>query len=104
MNTHHRAQYRQWKKRPTKRTASLDDFYSLIEPGGERKDAIEDLLHEYETPVALLLERDLEARRIPDSCPAVHLVRTRRPPATGARAWRTPVPCGCLPGPSERFS
>ncbi|MHB0971252.1 MAG: DUF4238 domain-containing protein [Thermoanaerobaculia bacterium] len=63
------AAYRQWKKRPTKRTASLDDFYSLIEPSGEREDAIEDLLHEYETPVALLLERDIGVRRAISSVP-----------------------------------
>jgi hypothetical protein len=57
------ADHRQWQKRPTKRTASLDDFYSLIEPSGEREDAIEDLLREYETPVARLLERDIAIRR-----------------------------------------
>lgn len=56
------SKYRTWQKRPTKRTASLDDFYSLIEPSGEREDAIENFLHGFETPVALLLQKDITPR------------------------------------------
>ena len=57
------AKYKSWQKRSTKRTASLDDFYSFIEDDGERDDAVEEMLHGIETPSALLLRKDIVQRR-----------------------------------------
>jgi hypothetical protein len=56
-------QHRRWAKRPTKRIASLDDFYSLVEPTGEREDTLEMLFHSIETPAAMLLRKDLATHR-----------------------------------------
>lgn len=57
------AKYKSWQKRSTKRTASLDDFYSFIEDDGERDDAVEEMLQGIETPSALLLRKDIAQRR-----------------------------------------
>jgi hypothetical protein len=63
------ARYKRWQKRSTKTTASLDDFYSFIEPDGSREDAVEDMLREFETPMALLLKKDIAARQLIGSRP-----------------------------------
>lgn len=57
------AKRQRWNKRPTRRTASIDDFYSFVESGGERDDQLEDFLQSLETPVAMLLARDIAAKR-----------------------------------------
>lgn len=66
--TYH-ARYKTWQKRSTKKTASLDDFYSFIESNGSREDAVEDMLHEFETPMALLLKKDIGERQLIGSHP-----------------------------------
>jgi hypothetical protein len=60
--TYH-ARYKSWQKRSTKKTASVDDLYSFIEPEGTREDGVEEMLHKFETPMALLLKKDIGARR-----------------------------------------
>lgn len=62
------ATYKSWQKRSTKRTASLDDFYSFIEDDGERDDAVEEMLQGIETPSALLLRKDI-GQRLPIAGP-----------------------------------
>jgi Protein of unknown function (DUF4238) len=57
------AQRKKWDKRPTRRTASVDNFYSFVEPTGERDDQLEDFLESLETPVAMLLARDIAVQR-----------------------------------------
>src|SRR5229473_6608332 len=54
---------RKWSKRPTRRTASLDDFYSLVDLGGDRDDAVENYLRAIETPMAVLLSAEIAVRR-----------------------------------------
>lgn len=56
------AKYRTWRKRSTGSTTSLEDFYSLVETDGTRDDTVENLLHEVETPMALLLTREIAER------------------------------------------
>ena len=54
---------RRWAKRPTRRTASSDDFYTLFDQVGQRDDALEALFESVETPMAMLLRKDLMAQR-----------------------------------------
>ena len=48
--------------RPTSRTASLDDFYTLFGETGERNDSLESLLGSAETAMAALLRKGLNGR------------------------------------------
>ena len=57
------ASHKRWEKRPTKRTASLDDIYSFVESSGERDDQLEKFLESLETPMAMFLTKDIAAKR-----------------------------------------
>ena len=57
------ASRKRWDKRPTKRTASLDDIYSFVESSGERDDQLEKFFESLETSIAMLLAKDIAAKR-----------------------------------------
>jgi Protein of unknown function (DUF4238) len=63
------SKHQAWQKRPTRRTGSGKDIYTLFESTGERDDALEDLLSNVERPAAKLLRHDITTRKRIASAP-----------------------------------
>jgi hypothetical protein len=59
----YRATTQSWAKRPTRRIASLEDFYSFVEANGDRDDTLEHYMQEIETQIAPFFRNGIEKRR-----------------------------------------
>src|SRR3954453_23050379 len=59
----YRASTQQWSKRPTRRTASLDDFYTFLAANGDSDNTYEDFMEKIETLLSPFVRDGIERRR-----------------------------------------
>jgi Protein of unknown function (DUF4238) len=59
----YRASENKWEKRPTRKTGSLEDFYSFVEENGDRDDTLENFMEKIETQVAPIIRDGIEVAR-----------------------------------------
>jgi hypothetical protein len=59
----YQASHRQWSRRPTKKTAALEDFYTFVAANGVRDDSLENFMGKIEKEFAPILRNAIAARR-----------------------------------------